>query len=179
MESTSKPMTEAAMRAFAKTHFDAWNAHDVDAAVALVTDDVVWEDPSFEKPVLGKAEMADRMRALFVAFPDLHFPEELAHAHTNVADGESVLTWTFTATMMGDLVAPEGRMPATGKKVQVSGATFNRFRGDLLSHFTMYYDSLDMLHQLGFLPSSTGISMRAVMLADYLGGKAKKALHLT
>ena len=171
-------ITETTLRQFAKAHFDAWNAHDVDAAVALVTDDVVWDDPSFDTPAHGKEEMAARMRAVFVAFPDMHFPDELAHVHTNVKDGEGVLTWTFTATMTGHLDAPEGRLPATGKSIKVSGATLNRFRGDLLSHFTMYYDSLDMLQQLGFLPQSTGVGMRAVMFADYLTGKAKKALHL-
>lgn len=178
MESTSKPITEAQMRTFTKKHFEAWNAHDVDAIVALIADDAVYEDPGFDKPAYGKTEIASRLHAVFAAFPDIHFPDELAHVHTNVDHSECVLTWTFTATMTGDLVSPEGRMPATGKKVQVSGATFNRFRGDLLSHFTMYYDSLDMLQQLGFLPQSTGVGMRAVMFADYLTGKAKKALHL-
>jgi steroid delta-isomerase-like uncharacterized protein len=143
-----------------------------------VTDGVIYEDPGFEKPAHGKAEMAARLRAIFTAFPDIHFPEDLAHVHTNVEDGECVLTWTFTATMTGALEQPEGRMPATGRAVKVSGATFNRFSGDLLSHFTMYYDSLDMMQQLGFLPESTGIGFKAIMLADYLAGRAKKVLHM-
>lgn len=171
-------ITETTLRQFAKAHFDAWNAHDVDAAVALVTDDVVWDDPSFDTPAHGKEEMAARMRAVFVAFPDMHFPDELAHVHTNVKDGEGVLTWTFTATMTGHLDAPEGRLPATGKSIKVSGATLNRFRGDLLSHFTMYYDSLGMMQQLGLLPETSGIGFKAVVLADVLAGKAKKILHM-
>ena len=178
MEPTKGAITDAQMRSFAKVHFDAWNAHDVDACVALVTDDVVWEEPSFERPAQGKAEMADRIRGMFTAFPDIHFPEEKAHVHTNVKDGECVLTWTFTATMTGALDAPEGRMPATGRRVDVSGATLNVFRGDKLSHFTMYYDTLGMMQQLGLLPETKGLGFKAVVLADFLAGKAKKALHL-
>ncbi|GAA6524394.1 nuclear transport factor 2 family protein [Intrasporangium sp. DVR] len=178
MDSTKKPLSDAALRSFAKAHFDAWNAHDVEACIALMTDDVVYEDPGFESAAHGKAEVAARIRAIFTAFPDIHFPEEMAHVHTNVDDAECVLTWTFYATMTGDLVAPEGKMPATGKKIQVSGASFNRFRGDLLSHFTMYYDSLDMMVQLGFLPKTNGLGFKAVVLADLLAGKAKKVLHM-
>jgi steroid delta-isomerase-like uncharacterized protein len=178
MEPKKGAITEAQMRTFAMAHFDAWNAHDVDACLALVTDDVVWGDPSFDKPAQGKAEMADRLRSLFAAFPDIHFPEDKAHVHTNVKDGECVLTWMFTATMTGPHVAPEGRMPATGKRIEVSGATLNRFRGDKLSHFTMYYDTLGMMQQLGLLPEASGLGFKAVVLADFLAGKAKKVLHM-
>lgn len=178
MEPTKGAITEAQLRKFAKAHFDAWNAHDVDACVALVTDDIVYDDPSFERPAHGKEEMADRLRGIFAAFPDMHFPEHMAHVHTNVKDREGVLTWTFTATMSGPLESPEGRLPATGKRVEVSGATLNRFRDDKLEHFTLYYDVLGMMQQLGLMPETTGIGFKAVVLADFLTGKAKKVLHM-
>lgn len=175
---TKKPMTEAALRRFAKAHLDAWNAHDVDACLALVTDDVLYDDPTFERPARGKKEMADRLRSVFAAFPDLHFAEDQFHVHTNVAQSECVVTYTFTGTMTGALPAPEGRMPATGKRVEVSGAALHRFDGELNSHMIVYYDSLGFMQQLGLLPESTGLGFKAVVLADLIAGKAKKALHL-
>lgn len=42
----------------------------------------------------------------------------------------------------------------------------------------MYYDSLDFMQQLGFLPETGRLGFKAVVLADYLAGRAKKALHL-
>jgi len=178
MEPTTVAITEAQIKKFAKAHFDAWNAHDVDACLAVLTDDVVYEDPSFEKPAVGKEEVAVRLRSVFTAFPDIHFPEELFHVHTNVKDAECVVTWTFTATMTNALESPEGRMPATGKQVKVTGATLNHFHGDKVSHFSMYYDTLDMMQQLGFLPETAGLGFRAIMLGEFLAGKAKKVLHL-
>lgn len=179
MEPTQSPMTDAGQRAFAKAHFDAWNAHDVEACLAMVTDDVVYEDAMYDNPARGKEEMAARLRSVFTAFPDMHFPEDLAHVYTNVEGGDCVLTYTFTATMTGALVAPEGRIPATGRRVEVSGAAVHRFRGELGSHFTLYYDTLGMMQQLGLLPQTSGLGFKAVVLADILAGKTKKALHMT
>lgn len=178
MGTTTVAVTEAQIKKLAKAQFDAWNAHDVDALVALMTDDVVYEDPSFEKPAVGKEEVAARLRGNFTAFPDIHFPEELFHVHTNVKDAEYVVTWTYTATMLEALDTPEGRMPATGKQVTVTGASLNHFRDGKVSRFSMYYDSLDVMQQLGFLPETTGLGFRAVMLGEFLAGKAKKVLHM-
>ena len=43
----------------------------------------------------------------------------------------------------------------------------------------MYYDTLGMMQQLGFLPETTGLGFKAVVLADILAGKAKKVLHMS
>jgi ketosteroid isomerase-like protein len=77
----------------------AWLAHDVDAIVALVGDDVVYENPTSGV----RAEGAEAFRALVVEtherWPDFTFDE---HAFYVSAD-TGVSEWTARAT------APDGR----------------------------------------------------------------------
>ena len=57
---------------------DALNAHDVDAVVAMLTDDVIFEDTTPPDGVrhIGPAAMAESMRQMFADAPSAHFDIE-------------------------------------------------------------------------------------------------------
>src|SRR6185369_10668054 len=49
----------------------AWNAHDVERAVAVFPDDVVWYDISNPQPLQGKDGIRQYLHGWFSAFPDI------------------------------------------------------------------------------------------------------------
>jgi len=52
--------------------FEAFNTHDVDALVALYSDDAVLNGPEYCQPKTGKAAVRDVYSALFQTIPDVH-----------------------------------------------------------------------------------------------------------
>jgi steroid delta-isomerase-like uncharacterized protein len=152
-----------------------WNAHDVDGLVDHLTEDVVWSFPLQEQPLHGRAAVAEDLRDMFTAFPDLRIPEE---EFVPFVDEERQLTmqsWTMTGTMTGP--SKSAGLPATGQSVRIGGSTLCRIRDGSISSWTSVYDALDFMQQNGLLPKSDGMGFKAVVMADVLAGKAKKALR--
>ena len=88
---------------------DAWNRHDLDALMSMMTDDCVF-DASAGPDVEGhRSEGQQAVRAAFAAvfeaFPDAHW----ADARHVVAGSRGVSEWTFTGTRRdGTRVAVNG-----------------------------------------------------------------------
>jgi steroid delta-isomerase-like uncharacterized protein len=88
---------------------DAWNRHDLDALMSMMTDDCVF-DASAGPDVEGhRSEGQQAVRAAFAAvfeaFPDAHW----ADARHVVAGNRGVSEWTFTGTRRdGTRVAVNG-----------------------------------------------------------------------
>ena len=167
---TSKPMTEARLRAIADELFEAWNDHDPDAILDHLTEDVVWMEPTLDAPIRGKEAVTAHLRDTFTAYPDLRLLEDEFHVFPDVAQSASMSTWTVTGTNTGP--SKETGLPATGKSVRFSGANFARMRDDRISEYVLIYDALDLLQQVGALPKSDGLGFKALVMADVVIGKA-------
>ena len=103
---------ERLLQAFA----DAWNRHDVDALMSMMTADCVFE-PSSGRAVDGERhEGQQAVRAAFTAvfaqYPDAHW----GGARHFVTGDRGVSEWTFTGTL------------ADGKRVEVNGCDLLTFR---------------------------------------------------
>lgn len=77
---------------------DAWNAHDLDAIVALHAPEMVFENHTAGERVEGD-EVGPHIAQIFENWPDLAFRNRRLYAR----DGVVVSEWTATAT------DPEGR----------------------------------------------------------------------
>ncbi|HET6560470.1 MAG TPA: ester cyclase [Marmoricola sp.] len=168
-------LDQAELIAFSEEVLRLWNAHDVDGVVAHLTDDVTWSFPLHEEPLHGRAAVADDLRDTFTAFPDLQIPEEEFVMFTDADRQLTMQSWTMTGTMTGPSKA--AGLPATGASVRIVGSTLCRIRNGEVSAWTTTYDALDFMQQIGLLPRSNGMGFKAVVMADVLAGKAKKALH--
>ena len=72
---------------------DAWNAHDLDAIVALHAPGMVFENHTVGERVEGDA-VRDHIGSIFAKWPDLGFRGRRLY----VRDGLVVSEWTATAT---------------------------------------------------------------------------------
>ena len=88
-------------KAFVERFLEPWNAHDVEGALALMTDDCLWEitrgsEPHgtrFEGTTAVRAAIADAFRAL----PDIHYEP----VHCTFGQDLVVVELLVTATLAG------------------------------------------------------------------------------
>ena len=121
---------------------DFWNAKDITAADQFYSPDLVTHSPyapdgnidSFKKQSIED----------FAAFPDLHIAiDDL------VAEGDKVVKfWTLHGTHKQEWIG----IPATGKKVVVTGMEIFRFENEKIAETWEIMDLLGMLQQLGVIP---------------------------
>ena len=84
------------------------------------------------------------MRVYVSAFPDLHFTLD-----ETLADGDSVVTrWTATGTQRGILMG----IPPTNRATVTRGCTVAHCKGGKVVHDWIYWDTGNLLRQLGVLP---------------------------
>jgi steroid delta-isomerase-like uncharacterized protein len=137
---------EAANTEVVKSYVAAWNAHDINAAAAFFTDDVVYYDASVGEPVTGKDAATTGVVASFInAAPDLKW-EMLGDP---IAQGDMVaFQWRFSGTNTGAWA--DGTEPAN-KPFMFVGATVMNVADGHIKTQSDYYDALGFYEQLGWL----------------------------
>jgi steroid delta-isomerase-like uncharacterized protein len=103
---------EALLDAFA----DAWNRHDLDALMSMMTDDCVFEASAGPhangERSEGKPAVRAAYAAVFATFPDAHW----GNCRHVIAGNRGVSEWTFTGTLND------------GRRVEVNGCDLFTFR---------------------------------------------------
>jgi steroid delta-isomerase-like uncharacterized protein len=174
MATTDTPLTEAQMRATADKLLEAWNLHDIEGILEHLHPDVVWTDPTLEAPAHGKEAVRTVLKNTFTAFPDFHVPTEDFEIYPDAKTQTGVATWTISGTMTGRL---DTGVPATGRSVRIRGANQSRYRDGLICEYNQYFDSYELMVQMGMLPKATSLGFKALVLADVMAGKAMKVLQ--
>jgi steroid delta-isomerase-like uncharacterized protein len=136
----------AALEAAIARYNDAWNAHDLDAIMAMHAPDMVFENHTAHERAEGE-DVRGHIGAIFETWSDIAF----ATRRLYVRDGLVVQEWTATAThanemRRGDLVAEP-----TGKRISWDGLDVIPFEGGLVKRKDVYSDSVSILSQLGLL----------------------------
>ena len=127
-----------------------FNAHDLDGFAAVLADDVEFRAPGGKRGV-GKPACVAFFGSWFGAFSDAHVDVHALHVSGDVAVEEG----TFTGTHRGVLQSPGGDIPATGRSVAVEYVQVLRFRDGQHASFSLVFDRLQMLEQLGLVPAPT------------------------
>lgn len=108
--------TERDMETMLQTFADAWNRHDVDALMSMMTADGVFE-ASGGNAVDGERHEGQRaVRAAYAAVFDVYPDAHWGNARHFVAGDRGVSEWTFTGTLKD------------GKRVEVTGCDVFTFR---------------------------------------------------
>jgi steroid delta-isomerase-like uncharacterized protein len=122
-----------------------WSSHDMERLLALFTDDVVYEDVTMGAVNRGKAELRAFGDGFFAGFPDVTF--EVTSRFAGSASG--AVEWVMRGTHRGDLPG----LPATGKRIEVRGASIFEFAAETICRCSDYWDMATFLKQLGLMPS--------------------------
>jgi ketosteroid isomerase-like protein len=129
-------------RELAERYYQSFADGDFDRATALFAADCVTVTPAGSFP---PAEHEAFGRAFKKALPDAHM--ELVRALE--AGPEIYITGRFKGTHSGDLVTPQGTLPASGKQLDVTFADYFRVDGGKIVEHEVIWDQLQMMGQLG------------------------------
>jgi steroid delta-isomerase-like uncharacterized protein len=124
----------------------AWNAHDLDAIMAMHAPDMVFDNHTAGESAVGE-EARGHIGSIFETWPDIAFTTRRLY----VREGLVVQEWTASAThantmRRGDLVAEP-----TGKRVEWDGLDVIPFEDGLVKRKDVYSDSVSILRQVGLL----------------------------
>ena len=119
MESTAR--SDADLVRLLDRFAEAWNRHDLDALMSMMTDDCVFEASAGAQVdgqrSQGKLAVRAAYAAVFEAFPDAHW----ANPRHFIAGNRGVSEWTFTGTQ------------EDGARVEVTGCDLFTFRDDRIA----------------------------------------------
>src|SRR4030095_17059994 len=99
-------------------YIDAWNSHDIDAIVAAVAEQFIYDERpmTMTTPVLGRQAFREYLKTVFTMFPDLRIQTTSCDTGSSVAVAESVMSGTYA----GAKGVPLGR--GRGGSARVGGA---------------------------------------------------------
>jgi steroid delta-isomerase-like uncharacterized protein len=138
---STRSTLEAAIAGYA----DAWNRHDLEAILALHTEDSIFQNHTSGGTAVGKREMRQLIEGVFATFPDLRFTTRRAYFSESVV----VLEWTASATHTNPVVRGAQTYPPTGEIISWDGMDILPLRDGLITRKDVYADSLSFLQQLG------------------------------
>ncbi len=123
----------------------AWNDHDVEAILALHTEDSVFENHTSGGQASGKAAIRGILEGVFAAFPDIRFEARRSY----VRDGVVTQEWTASGTLAVPFTRGGATVQPTGRKVSWHGVDVIPFDGKRVARKDVYVDSMSLLKALG------------------------------
>jgi steroid delta-isomerase-like uncharacterized protein len=138
-------MNGAELQEFIDRYNDAWNAHDVEAIVAMHTEDSVFENHVTGDRNVGREQIGSAIRGIFSVFPDLAFEGRRQYIREDLV----VQEWTARGTHEGTMARGGIAVEPTGKHVEYKGMDVIPIRDGLVARKDVYSDSITLLRQLG------------------------------
>jgi steroid delta-isomerase-like uncharacterized protein len=125
---------------------EAWNAHDVDAIVAMHAPDMVFANHTAGESASGE-DVRGHIAQIFESWPDLRFETRRLY----LREGLVVQEWTATATHTKPMRRGEIEAPPSGRTISWDGIDSIPFEGGLIKRKDVYSDSVSILRQVGLL----------------------------
>jgi steroid delta-isomerase-like uncharacterized protein len=151
---------------------DAWNSHEVERVLALMTEDVEYRDDSWPKLMRGHADVREFLEAIWRAMPDMTF-EPLSGPYVIPGEPCVAVHWRGCATLTGPL-EPPGFAP-TGRRWELDSGDFYEYRDGRVCKVRSPYDVLSVSRQLGLLPPAGGGAERALAIAQRFVSRLQQA----
>ena len=137
-----KGITEEEAKALLDRALEVYNEGNLDLVEEIFAPEFVVHNSNQPEDIVGLDAYKNYISTLRTGFPDFKvtFDEIIA------ANDKIVTRFTFSGTHEG----PFGELPATGKKVSVSGLSLGYVADGKLTENWIIYNVLDMNQQLGF-----------------------------
>lgn len=127
---------------------EAFNRHDRAAIEALCSPDSVLTAPG-DMTFTGRQQVCDFLQSWWTAFPDAHTSIRAVHY-----DGDTfVEEGTFSGTQDGVFHTPMGDIQPTHRPVTGEYISVSRCRDDQVVSQYLLFDRLQLLEQLGLVPT--------------------------
>jgi steroid delta-isomerase-like uncharacterized protein len=126
-----------------RRYLEIWNTGNLIPVEEIVAVDFVFHRVGGD--LKGLQDLKQYIFVFRTAFPDLHFTVE-----DMIAERDKVVThWTMTGTHKGELMG----IAATDKHIKVMGTSITRITGSKVVENSTFWDRLDLMQQLGAIPS--------------------------
>ena len=165
------PMDRAFVEDFGQRWLEAWNSHNLEAVLALMDAQIVYDDSAWPTTMRGHAEVREFIESSWRAFPDLRF--EIADGpYVEANESKAAFYWKGYATHTGR-IEPPGLAP-TGKQVEMEGVDLHEYRDGKLARLHIIFDLADMMRQLGVLPEPGTRAERLTMRLANIQNKLRR-----
>jgi steroid delta-isomerase-like uncharacterized protein len=161
------------IRDFAQRWIDAWNSHEVDRLLALMSEDIEYRDDAWPKLMRGHADVREFLEVGWRAFPDMTF-ELLDGPYVIPGEPRAAFHWRGRATHTGPL-DPPGFAP-TGRRWEQDGVDFHEYRDDRVCKLRSTFDMLSISRQLGLMPAAGGRAERAMAMAQRSASRVQQGV---
>jgi len=139
-------ITEEEARGIIEEFVKFRNEGDLASADRVMHPECVIRYPNLPQEIVGLDAYKEYDRMTRVAFPDF----KMTITDFFVKDDKIVSYWTIDATNSGPLMTPAGELPATNRKVHLSGIAVSRIVEGKIKEDAGYFNMSDMMQQLGF-----------------------------
>jgi steroid delta-isomerase-like uncharacterized protein len=138
--------SEPALRKAIDRYNAAWNAHDLDAIVAMHAPDMVFDNHTAGESAGGES-VRGHIASIFATWPDLAFTTRRLY----VREGLVVQEWTAAATHVKEMRRGDHVAAASGRRIEWDGIDVIPFENGLLKRKDVWSDSVTILRQVGLL----------------------------
>ena len=138
--------TPEALEAAIARYNEAWNAHDLDAIMAMHAQDMVFENHTAGERAVG-AEALEHIGRIFDAWPDIAFSTRRLYVREDLV----VQEWTAAATHVKELRRGDIVAEPSGNRIEWDGMDVIPFEDGLVKRKDVYSDSVSILRQVGLL----------------------------
>jgi steroid delta-isomerase-like uncharacterized protein len=136
---------------FSQQWLDAWNSHEPERLLALMTEDIVYEDTAWPRTMHGHGDVREFVHHAWAGIPDMRFEMRagpFVHAH----EPKAAFWWNGFGTHTGP-IDPPGLAPS-GKSLTFDGADFHEYRDGKVARLRIVFDMGAVMRQLGVLPEA-------------------------
>ena len=141
----------------------AWNSHEAERVLALLTEDVDARDDSWPLAMHGHADVGNFLQALWRAMPDMTF-ELISGPYVMPGKPRASFHWRGYGTFSGRM-DPPGFAP-TGRRWEVDGADFHEYRDGRIAKLRVVLDVMSVTRQVGVMPPAGSRAERAMAAAQ-------------
>jgi steroid delta-isomerase-like uncharacterized protein len=168
---TTETVTVEWAEQFAERWEAAWNSHEPERLLELMTEDIVYDDSASQETMRGHGDVRRFLDSSWQAFPDLTFKP--VGGPLVASDGPRAAFWWRGQGTNSGPIDPPG-VPATGKRVEFEGADFHEYRDGKVARLRIVFDMADLSRQLGLMPGPGSPGERAMVLMQRLRARVKR-----
>ena len=162
------------LRDFVQRWLEAWNSHEPDRLLALITEDIEYRDDSWHKTMHGHADVREFLEATWRAIPDMTF-ELLAGPYVIPGEPRAAFHWRGWGTNTGPLDPPG--FAATGRRWELDGADFHEYRDGRVCKLRIAFDMMSASRQLGLMPEAGSRTESALATAQRSAVRVQQAIR--